>query len=133
MLTKQDFDRLKKLIETVVSQKIVKLPTRAETEKGLEKVSQRIDLLPTQAEMEKKIEKVSQRIDLLPTRFEMEKKLKKIEEKITHLPNKDEFYNAMDKQTGLIMALQEDRAMVNLRLSDHEKRIKKLEKTTLAA
>ena len=56
-----------------------------------------------------------------------------VDEKISHLPTKDEFYQAMDKQAGLIMESQEDRAMVNFRVSDHEKRIVKLEKTVSAS
>lgn len=61
---------------------------------------------------------------------EIEKILdEKLDEKTRLLPSRDEFYEKMDEVMGELKTIREEQTAGSYRLSNHEDRITKLEKT----
>ena len=64
---------------------------------------------------------------------EQDQKLdQKLNEKLGLMPTKEEFYNTMDEVMGELKAIREEHSVSTYQLSNHEKRITKLESRVLA-
>jgi len=114
-LTTRDFDRIKKLIDRKLDEKIKFLSTKDD----LKELNPKIKLLATKDELKN----LGQKIKSLPTRDEFKEldtkiqflatkdELKELNPKIKFLPTKYEFYVSMDKIMKELSTIREELAL----------------------
>ena len=117
-LTTKDLDRIEKLIDRKLDEKIKFLPTKDEFN-GLEA---KVKLLPTKADFKD----LETKIKYLATKDEF----KELEAKIKFLPTKDDFYVSMDKIMKELSTIREELALTPsfTQVANLEERVEALEK-----
>ena len=118
VLTAKDLDRIEKLIDKKLDEKIKLLSTKDD----LKELNTKIKLLATKDEFKE----LEAKIKLLATKDEF----KELEAKIEFLPTKDEFYVSMDKIMKELSTIREELALTPsfTQVADLEERVEALEK-----
>src|SRR3989339_793198 len=117
-LTSKDLDRIEKLIDRKLDEKIKLLSTKED----LKELEGKIKFLPTKDEFKEPEEKIK----FLATKDEF----KELEEKIKFLPTKDEFYVSMDKIMKELSTIREELALTPsfTQVADLEEKVEALER-----
>ena len=133
-LTSKDLDRIEKLIDRKLDEKIKLLSTKED----LKELEGKIKFLPTKdefKELEGKIKflatkdefkELEEKIKFLATKDEF----KELEAKIKFLPTKDEFYVSMDKIMKELSTIREELALTPsfTQVADLEEKVEALER-----
>ena len=117
-LTSKDLDRIEKLIDRKLDEKIKLLSTKED----LKELEGKIKFLPTKDEFKE----LEEKIKFLATKDEF----KELEEKIKFLPTKDEFYVSMDKIMKELSTIREELALTPsfTQVADLEEKVEALER-----
>jgi len=105
ILNKLDIDKLKKIFAT---------------KQDLKKFATKQDIKDLRQELR-------QELTLYATKFDLQELKEELKEEIKNLPTKDEFFSWMDKISGELKNMRETYDLSAPKISDHEKRISKLE------
>ena len=114
----KDLDRIEKLIDRKLDEKIKLLSTKED----LKELEGKIKFLPTKDEFKE----LEEKIKFLATKDEF----KELEEKIKFLPTKDEFYVSMDKIMKELSTIREELALTPsfTQVADLEEKVEALER-----
>ena len=117
-LTSKDLDRIEKLIDRKLDEKIKLLSTKED----LKELEGKIKFLPTKDEFKE----LEEKIKFLATKDEF----KELEAKIKFLPTKDEFYVSMDKIMKELSTIREELALTPsfTQVADLEEKVEALER-----